>query len=87
MLQTREGKVAEISRNADRFAELLPELLASREGQYALMRDQKIVGFYPSAIEAQTAGNEQFQDGRFSIQKVTDEVEHLGRYAYAITKR
>ncbi len=33
------------------------------------------------------AGNDQFEDGAFSIQKITEEVEHLGRYAYALSKQ
>ena len=84
---TRDGKIAEINRNAGRFAELLPGLLADREGQYVLMQGGKVVGFYPLAMEAQTAGNDQFADGAFSIQKITEEVEHLGRYAYALSKQ
>jgi hypothetical protein len=84
---TREGKMAEINRNAGQFAELLPGLLADHEGQYVLMRRGKVVGFHPSAREAQAAGNDQFPDGAFSIQKITEEVEHLGRYAYALSKQ
>jgi hypothetical protein len=84
---TREGKMAEINRNAVRFAELLPGLLADYEGQYVLMQGGKVMGFYPSAMEAQMAGNDRFEDGAFSIQKITEEVEHLGRYAYALSKQ
>jgi len=84
---TREGKMAEINRNASRFAELLPGLLADHEGQYVLMREGKVVGFHSSAMEAQTAGNDRFADGVFSIQKITEEVEHLGRYAYALSQQ
>jgi hypothetical protein len=84
---TREGKLAEINRNAERFAALLPGLLAAHDGEYVLMRGGKIVGFHPSAREAQTAGNDQFEDGAFSIQKITEEVEHLGCYAYALSEQ
>jgi len=87
MVQTREAKMAEISRNAERFYELLPTLLGQRAGEYALMRHRGIVGFYPSAMDAQTAGHDQFPDGIFSVQKVTDDVEHLGRYSYALASR
>jgi hypothetical protein len=87
MVQTREGKMAEISRNAARFGELLPSLIRQRPGEYALMRNLDIVGFYPSAMDAQTAGHDKFPDGLFSIQKVTEAVEHLGRYSYALGSR
>ena len=86
MIETRESKIAEIKRNAASFAELLPKLIGKYEGQYVLMRDREIVAFYPSAMEAQSAGHAKFSDGRFSIQKVTEDVEHLGRYAYALAK-
>jgi hypothetical protein len=84
---TRDGKMAEINRNAGRFEELLPGLLADHEGQYVLMQGGRVIGFFPSATEAQMAGNDQFVDGVFSIQKITEEVEHLGRYAYALSKQ
>jgi hypothetical protein len=86
MIQMRDSKIAEITRNEAMFSKILPTLLGERQGQYALMRDEKIIGFYPSAMEAQTEGHNRFSDGRFSIQKVTEEVEHLGRYAYALAK-
>ena len=84
---TREGKIAEITRNAERFADLLPGLITEHEGEYVLMQGGKVVGFHSSAMEAQTAGNDQFADGGFSIQKITEEVEHLGCYAYALSEQ
>ena len=53
-------KTDEIDRNLARFLELLPTLVSEREGQYALMRHQRIIDFYDSAIEAQMAGNNAF---------------------------
>jgi hypothetical protein len=87
MIQTREDKLDEITRNAAWFADEVSDLLADHADQYALLSERRIAGFYSSAVEAQSAGYDRFPDGRFSIQKVTTDVEHLGRYADALPSR
>ncbi len=84
-MTTDRQKMDEIDRNLERFLELLPELLPAHAENYALMRDRQIVGYFPSALDAQIAGNSQFSDQRFSIQQVTNAPEELGRYSYAIS--
>jgi hypothetical protein len=74
----------EIDRNWERFLELLPGLKAAHEGQFALLRHGEIVGFFGSAIDAQIAGNQRFEDGIFSFQIVSEELEELGFHSYAL---
>jgi len=76
----------ELDLNWERFLELLPGLKAEHEGQFALLRHGEIVGFFRSAIDAQIAGNQRFEDGIFSFQIVSDEAEELGFYSYALHK-
>jgi hypothetical protein len=57
----------ELDRNFEQFLELLPGLKAEHEGQFALLRLGEIVGFFGSAVDAQIAGNQRFDDGIFSF--------------------
>jgi hypothetical protein len=45
------------------------------------------VSFFPSALDAQIAGNLGFDDGLFSIQPVDDSAGHLGYFSYAVDPR
>jgi len=78
------AKSEEIDRNLERLFEMLPELMREHEGQYALMRHGGVVGFFDDALDAQIAGNQQFEDGIFSIQCVQQTGELLGHFLYAV---
>jgi hypothetical protein len=68
----------EVDRNYEAFKKVLGSLLAEHRDQLALMRDERIVGFFDTPREALEAGHERFPDGIFSIQDVTDEPLYLG---------
>ena len=76
-------KVDEIERNLVAFVQQMPALLANHANEYALLRHGTIVGFYPTALDAQIAGNQRYEDGLFSFQCVTNRVEGLGFLTYA----
>jgi hypothetical protein len=82
-----QEKTAEIDRNLIRFLELLPSLMIEHAGDYALMRDTSVIGYYRSAIDAQIAGNQQFEDHLFSIQHIREVAEELGNFSYALHSR
>ena len=73
---------AEADRNYEAFAVLLPGLLPDQRGRFALMHDAQIVGFYDSSLDATLEGLRKFGEGRYSVQEITDEPEHLGFYSY-----
>jgi len=73
----------EVRSNYTAFRELLPNLLPQHEGQYALMRAQELVGFFPSADAAYRHGMETFEDGLFSIQTVSERPIDLGALSHA----
>jgi hypothetical protein len=52
-----------------------------------LLRDTEIIAFYPSAIDAQIAGNQRFPDHVFSIQLVKTTAEDLGYWSHALRPR
>lgn len=55
------------------FKSQLPELLKEHTGQFVLIKDQGIHGFYPSLEEALKTGYDKFGDAEFLIQEITDE--------------
>jgi hypothetical protein len=78
------GKRAEIEGNLSRFLELLPDLMKDHADQHVLMRHGAVVGYFETALDAQIAGNQQFQDRLFSIQHVQEVAEELGHFAHAV---
>lgn len=78
------GKRAEIDLNLSRFLELLPELMKDHADRVVLMRYGAVVGHFDTALDAQIAGNQQFQDRLFSIQHVQDVAEELGHFTHAL---
>lgn len=81
---SHDAKLAEIDNNLKRFLVLLPALMAAHEGQYVLMRHGCVTGYYDSALDAQIAGNQQYEDRVFSIQRVEEAPEELGHFSYAV---
>jgi hypothetical protein len=55
------------------FESKLPELLKDHLGQFVLIKDQKIEGFYPSMEEALKEGYRKFGNVNFLIQEITNE--------------
>lgn len=76
-----------IGENYDAFEALLPSIISSHAGEYALLRDKKIIAYYPSAGGAQMAGLRRYPDGAFSVQKVEQKAIDLGFYSHARYRR
>lgn len=73
----------QVERNYDAFVEMLPELMKSRPGQYALIHDEKIIDFFKESLAAVSTGLRDFGSGNYSVQQVTMEADDLGFYSYA----
>lgn len=54
------------------FESVLPSLLKNHNGQFALIKNQKIHGFYQSPEEALKEGYKKFGMTNFIIQEITD---------------
>ena len=87
MNQSSFSKSDEIDRNLEKFLEILPTLPGDLEGKWALLRHQSLIEFYDSAMDAQIAGNNRFDDRIFSIQPVKREAEDLRFFSYAVDPR
>ena len=80
---TSQRQQLEVDRNYEAFVGMLDSILAEHRDELALMRDGKIVGFFDTPRQALEAASEQFADGVFSIQEVTDEPIFLGVWSDA----
>ena len=78
----RDRQAEEVDRNYEAFERMLPAILAAHRDQVALMKDQKIVGFYDKPVDALRAAVQQFPDDVFSIQEVTDVPIDLGIWSH-----
>lgn len=57
----------------DFFLSKLPELLPDHKGQYVLIKDQKVHGFYSNLEDALKDAYQKFGNIDFLIQEITDE--------------
>ena len=76
---------AEVDANYDFLQRNLAAYLPTHEGQYALLRQRGLIGFFEKPAEAYREGLARFGDGLFSIQEVTTEPLDLGFFSYAGT--
>jgi hypothetical protein len=73
----------EVDRNYEAFIKELPNIIRDHRGQYALMKDEKIINYFSTAADARMAAEAFIKDGLFSIQQVTDAPVDLGYFNYA----
>ena len=81
---TPEQIQREVDENFLEFQKMLPDLLKTHPNQWALMRDKKCVGFYDTLRDADTTGRMLYDDGLFSVQRVSKAVVDLGWFSYAM---
>ncbi len=73
----------EVDQNYDFFQRHLKEFLKDRAGQFALLKSQKVVGFFNGPGEAYRAGLKRFPDEIFSVQEVDDRPAEMGLMSLA----
>ena len=78
-----ESKRDAIAQNYEAFEKMLPDLLKTAQGKFALMRDRELVGLFDSASAAHFAGSGSFDDKLFSVQRVEESAVSLGFFSYA----
>lgn len=78
---------AEARRNYEAFTNELQWLLNAHSGEYVLLRNTKIIGFFAEASDAHQFGSSNFVDGVFTIQKITDRLAFTSPRTHAITDR
>ena len=74
-----------VDRNYAAFKDLLPDLIRSNAGKWALMRNEKLEAVFDTALDAYTAGSLLCpDDGFFSIQEIRSRPVDLGWFSHAL---
>lgn len=78
----------QVEMNYKAFQEMLSSIIVKHRNKHALMKDGKIIEYFDTSRNAFIAGEllygNFYEQGRYSVQKVTDEVINLGFWAYII---
>ncbi len=74
----------QIEKNYQEFEKMLPDLIRTHAGKFALMKDGKIIALLDTARDAVVAGDKLYPDGMFSIQEVARTPVDLGFYSHAL---
>lgn len=74
---------AEIDRNLFAFQTMVSDLMRKHAGHYALLRKQSLISVHQALGAAILDGHERYDDGLFSIQRVTDKPIDLGFFSHA----
>jgi len=77
----------EIDKNFDFFQRTLGNYLPEYEGKFALLRDCDVIRFFDSPAEAEQVGEQEFDDGLYSVQQVSRAPADLGFFSYAFNQR
>lgn len=74
-------KLEELRRNFDALMLVLPSLLLTHRGKYALLRHGSIVDYFDSPRDALKAGRGKYKDDLFSVQEITNAKADFGWYS------
>ena len=85
MNKTSISTQEEVDKNYTFFKKELPNLITQHRGEFVLIKEQTIEGYFKTFEEAFFAGKKKFEDSQFSIQEVTEDPVDLGSMsAYAV---
>jgi hypothetical protein len=73
----------EIDRNYDFFQRNLTKLLGEHRGEFALLHDRQVIGWFDKVGDAYRRGLELYSDGAFSIQEADDRPAEMGLISLA----
>ena len=62
----------QVHQNYEFFKTQLPRLMKEREGEFAVIRNQKIIQYFPNLEDAYWFSRKEYPDRIFSIQEVRD---------------
>lgn len=79
---TPPEQAREVDRNYDFFMRHLGQYLPEHRDQYALLKNEALIGFFEKPGDAYREGLRRYADQVFSIQEVTDEPIDLGFFSH-----
>jgi hypothetical protein len=75
--------LVEIHKNFEYFQKVVDDWLPIHAGQFALLRDGELVDFFDQPGAAIGMAVENFEDGKYSVQRVVNRPVDLGFLSYA----
>ena len=83
MANSRKKLSAEsvVEKNYESFQKLLPELMLSDSGRFALLRDGAVVEIFDTSRDALACAKKLFDDDVFSVQQIAIEPINLGYWS------
>ena len=83
-MNTKESMNNEVHQNFEFFKTILPELMKTHKGQFALIRNMEIIECFPDFSDAYWFGRKNYSDHLFSIQEVNDQPVILRNIGHVI---
>ncbi len=80
LVELRKKQRKEQEKNNPVFAAMLPRLLKTRRGQWAVMKKGALAGFYPTLGDAGKAGDRRYRSGVYSLHEIDDREIDLGMF-------
>lgn len=75
---------SQVDLNFQVFRKLLPEMLQTHAGKFAVMHDGNIIDYFDTFADAARFGADKYGAGKFSVQEVTSREISLGCHSYAL---
>ncbi|RJR47236.1 MAG: hypothetical protein C4567_01335 [Deltaproteobacteria bacterium] len=76
----------QIEKNFRAFQDILPSIMETQRGKFALMRDGEIVDYFDTVRDAYIVGQKLYPDEEgFSIQEVIETPIDLGFFSHAVS--
>ena len=83
-MATAEQIQEEIDRNYTAFKALLPDLMKTSGGKWALLHNAALEGMFDTARDARLAGTKLYAEGLFSVQEVRSRAVDLGWFSHVV---
>lgn len=83
-MPTLEERQHAVDENYEAFKELLPDLIKTQAGKFALLHDRAVVQTFDTARDAMIYAEKTFPDGLYSVQEVTGAIVDLGYFSHAM---
>ena len=74
-----------VDRNYTAFKALLPDLMRTSAGKWALLHDENLEAIFDTAKDAHTAGGKLYPDSPFSIQEISIGTVDFGWFSRAMS--
>jgi hypothetical protein len=75
----------EVRSNYEAFRAALPGLLSTNAGEFAVLRHCEVVEFFATTTAAREFAEQEYSDGLYSIQEVTDRKVFISPRTHAVS--